>query len=182
MTVEEFLAWAEEQEGKFELEDGVVVAMAPERLSHGDVKGEIFARLREAIRAAKLPCRAFVDSVGVRVEPDTFYQPDVLVRCGPPLPGDAYFVPDPVIIVQVLSPSTAYRDTGRKVVDYFRFETLRHYLIVHPDNRIIYHHERRDAGLVLIHLIRDGAFSLDPPGIAVENLFADLSPEPDPTA
>jgi Uma2 family endonuclease len=83
MTVDEFIAWAMEQpEGeKYEIADGEIVAMAPERLSHARAKAQIWRRLAEAIEAAGLECEAFVDGPTVMVDDSTSYQPDVFVRC-----------------------------------------------------------------------------------------------------
>jgi len=52
MTVDEFLLWAEGKEGRWELHDGVPVMMSPERVLHGDTKGEAYVALREAVRRA----------------------------------------------------------------------------------------------------------------------------------
>ena len=174
MTADEFLSWAEEQPGKYEFEDGEVVAMAPERISHGEAEGEIFARMRESIRSGRLPCQAFVDSVGVRVDDATIYQPDVLVRCGPSLPGDLNIVPDPLILVEVLSPSTGYRDVGRKLAGYFRIESVRHYIVVDAEKRLLIHHERQADGRIVTEIIRDGTLNLDPPGLTLANVFETL--------
>jgi Uma2 family endonuclease len=103
MTADEFIAWAMEQpEGeRYELLAGEVVAMSPERTGHGRAKGNAYVALREAIRARGLPCEAFVDSVSVRVDDDTVYEPDVLVHCGERLGPDVVEVSDPVILVEV---------------------------------------------------------------------------------
>ena len=69
MTVEEFIDWAMAQpEGRYELVDGEVVAMAPERIAHARLKAEIWLALREAIAAKGLPCEALVDGAGVRID------------------------------------------------------------------------------------------------------------------
>lgn len=174
MTADEFLSWAEEQPGRFELEGGDVVAVAPERISHGQAKGEIFARMREGIRAGRLSCQTLVDSVAVRVDDRTIYQPDVLVRCGPSLPGDQNIVADPLIVVEVLSPSTEYRDVGRKLEGYFRIASVRHYVIADAETQLLFHHERRAEGMIVTHIIRDGTLAFDPPGLKVDNVFEDL--------
>src|SRR4051794_24817882 len=85
MTGDEFLAWAMEQpEAKrYELVAGEVVAMAPERVARGRMKFRCARRLAEGIEAAKLPCEVFVDGMTVRVDRNSIYEPDVLVRCGP---------------------------------------------------------------------------------------------------
>lgn len=174
MTSDEFIAWAMEQpEGaRYELVAGEVVGMAPERVAHAHTKGRIYRRLAEAVEQAGLPCEVFTDGMAVEVDASTIYEPDAMVRCGPPLPGDAVKVHDPVIIVEVLSPSTRARDTGAKLEDYFRLPSLRHYLIVKTENRAIVHHARDEAGAIQTAIVRDGrAIALDPPGITLHGIF-----------
>ena len=173
MGADEFLLWAERQPGRYELIDGAVVAMAPERFSHSDAKGEIYARLREAIRSAELPCRAVVDGLGVRAGESTIYIPDVLVRCGPPLASNETIAPDPVIIVEVLSPSTQSVDLGAKLAGYFRLGTVRHFVLVDAEQKLLIHHERTEAGQIVTHIVRDGTLRFDPPGITLTNPFED---------
>ena len=167
MTAEAFVAWAMARpEGeRYELCDGAVVAMAPERIEHTEAKGLLFLRLFRAIEAAGLPCRAYTDGVTVRVDDHTVYEPDVTVRCGPPLPPGTVVMTDPLILVEVLSPSTRGIDVGAKLSDYFRIPSLRHYLIVRPDRRVVIHHRRDEAGAIMTAILGDGPIRLDPPGI-----------------
>ena len=108
MTSAAFIAWAMQRPRgeRWELVAGTPVAMAPERSAHALAKGMVFRRLAEAIEAAGLPCTAYPDGMAVTIDDATTYEPDALVRCGPPLPGDAVTITDPVIVVEVLSPST----------------------------------------------------------------------------
>ena len=114
MTSDEFLAWAMEQPETehYELIDGEVVAMAPERSAHALTKFHIARRMAEALEGGNLPCRVYPDGMSVEVGENTVYEPDALVHCGPPLSSDATKLSDPVIIVEVLSPSTSSRDVG----------------------------------------------------------------------
>src|SRR3954449_8716400 len=90
MTVPEFLAWAERQErGRYELVRGQVVAISPQRAEHGRGKFLAATALKAAIRRAGVACEAFVDSVAVRIDEETAYEPDVLVNCGDPVPADS---------------------------------------------------------------------------------------------
>jgi Uma2 family endonuclease len=173
MTGDEFITWAMEQpEGKrYELVAGEVVAMAPERVAHGRMKGRIYEGFASAIRAARLPCEAFPDGISVPIDETTIYEPDALVRCGPSLDDNATQVTDPLILVEVVSPSSRKRDTGSKLEDYFRLPSVRHYLIVKTENRAIIHHQRDEAGVITTRIIRDGALRLDPPGIDLKELF-----------
>ena len=172
-TADEFIVWAMEQpEGKrYELVAGEVVAIAPERAAHGRMKGRMYIRLIEAIRGAKLPCEAFLDGISVRVDANTLYEPDAMVRCGAPLDENATEVVDPVIVVEVVSSSSRKRDSGTKLEDYFRIPSVRHYLIVKTENQAIIHHRRDEAGNITTHIVRDGALQLDPPGLTVTGLF-----------
>ena len=119
MTADEFIAWAMDRPdgGRHELVGGEVVAMAPERVSHSRVKTRVLRALVDAIERGGLPREAFADRMAVQVSADTVYEPDALVRCGPPVPDDAVKVLDPVVIVEVLSPSTRSRDLGTKLGD-----------------------------------------------------------------
>jgi len=169
MTVDAFLAWAVGQpEGRFELVAGRVVAMAPERFTHADMKAEAWLALRTAIARAGLPCRAHVDGPGLRVDDRTLYAPDVMVRCGPALPPEAVETGDPLIVVEVLSPSTAARDMAAKLEDYFRMPSVAHYLILRIESRAVIHHARAADGAIATAIRRDGALALDPPGLSID--------------
>ena len=173
MTADEFIAWAMEQpEGEhYELVAGEVVSMAPERVAHGRAKFRIARRLAEAIEAAHLDCEVLGDGMTVQVDADTIYEPDALVRCGSPLDDNATRIFDPLILVEVVSPSSRARDSGGKLEDYFRMPSVRHYLIVKTENRAVIHHERDAAGEITTHIIRGGSIRLDPPGIELTELF-----------
>jgi Uma2 family endonuclease len=177
MTVEEFLAWAEPQEGRFELHDGHVVAMSPEQGQHLRVKGAVFLALDAAIKRAQVPCEAFPDGATVRIDATTAFEPDALVNCGQRMGDTELIAPNPIIVVEVLSPSTQYRDSARKLVDYFRVPSIQHYVIVDPVARRIVHYRRGTGDALETRIIASGSLRLDPPGleIAVEDIFASLA-------
>ena len=174
MTVDEFLAWAEGQDGRWELYRGVPYAMAPERTRHGEVKFAVQMALVQGIRKAGLPCHMLPDGATVRVAEDTAHEPDALVYCGPKLPGDAIEVPAPIIVVEVSSPSTRKIDATLKLAGYFRLASVEHFLIVNPNAPPMVHHQRQPDGTILTRLVGDGTLKLDPPGIeiAVSEIFA----------
>ena len=174
MTREEYYAWAEGRRGRYERIEGVVVAMAPERAGHNRAKVNLQQMLRAAVRDSGLPCEAFGDGMTVQVE-DSDYQPDCIVRCGEGrLPSDSIAVPDPRIVVEVLSPATARYDRSTKFIEYFRLSTVRHYLIVWPDQPQVVHHQRTDAGEIETVTVTGGDIRLVPPGliIRVEDIYA----------
>jgi len=176
-SADQFIAWAAEQAtGRFELADGVVVAMATERIVHARAKADTLIALRAAIKAGSLACEALPDGVSVRIDERTVYEPDVLVRCGPRVSGDAMDVTDPIIVVEVVSPWSRGVDTGAKLAGYFTLPSVRHYLVVDTGARVVIHHRRDDEDAISVRILHDGTVRLDPPGleIAVREVFASL--------
>ncbi len=167
MNVDEFLAWAEAQPGRYELFRGSIYAMTPERAVHAEVKLAVQTALAEAIRGRKIPCRVLPDGMTVRIDDSTAHEPDALVYCGPRLAPSAIEVPNPVIVVEVLSPSTRHIDAQIKLAGYFRLPSVMHYLVVDPDKPLVLHHARNGDGTILTRIVNEGAINLDPPGIEI---------------
>ena len=122
--------------------------------------------LDRAITAAGVPCQALPDGATVETG-DSDYEPDALVNGGEPMADDAVAAPNPVIIVEVLSPGTASTDTGGKLAGYFRMPSVMHYLIVHPTRRTITHHRRAGDGIDT-RIITRGPIAMTPPGIVID--------------
>src|SRR5712692_1318183 len=165
MTVDEYLAWAEEHSGRYELLDGTVFAMPPEGAGHAEKKAAVHAALLAGIRARHLACHPLPDGMTVRIDDTTAYEPDALVYCGPKLAPSALEVPNPLIVVEVLSPSTRHIDLSAKLADYFRLPSIAHYLIVDPEKPRIVHHARSAGDAILTRIVTAGGITLDPPGI-----------------
>lgn len=167
LTRDEFRRWAESQTQRYERMAGEPVAMAPERTVHIRLKSRVWLALDRAIRAAGLDCEAIADGLTVEVDEDTDYEPDAVVNCGPRLDGEAIVATNPVIVVEVLSPSTQSIDSSDKLADYFRVPSIQHYLIVRAKRREIIHHARSGADIVS-RAINIGAIRMDPPGISID--------------
>ena len=169
-TVEEYLAWASAQteRQRSELINGQIVAMAPERIKHAKVKLAAAMALKAAVVRSGLPCHVLADGPTVRIDDHTAYEPDALVYCGQELPGDALVVPNPVIVVEVLSPTTMHTDTSAKLIGYFKLPSVHHYLIIDPDACAVEHHSRAADGAVSGHAVTSGAIRLDPPGLSID--------------
>jgi Uma2 family endonuclease len=105
LTVDQFLAWAVRQpEGKYELVDGVVVMQQSQKWGHSKVKAEV--PLCAMLSAADcLLCGS--DGPTVRISSTRRFQFRRWCRAAAPGGGR---VSDPVIVVEVLSPSTACMD------------------------------------------------------------------------
>jgi Uma2 family endonuclease len=168
MTVDEFLAWAEDQPGRHELFRGVVYAVTPGRAVHAAVKFAVQTALATGIRARCLLCHMLPDGMTVRIDDTTAHEPDALVYCGPRLAPSALEVPNPVIVVEVLSPSTRHIDAQIKLAGYFLLPSVEHYLIVDPDMPLIIHHARATGDSILTRIVTDGSIKLEPPGLELD--------------
>jgi Uma2 family endonuclease len=166
MTVPEFLAWAETQEGRYELINGQPIAMAPELSEHVQAKLWAANALGAAIQRAGVAAGAFIAGLTVAVNESTAYVPDALVNCGEPVARDSMTAPNPVVVVEVLSPSTRGIDTTVKLADYFRVPSLRHYVIVDLGRQHVVHYRKQD-GTVTVVVMTEGEIAFDPPGISV---------------
>ncbi len=124
---------AEAQPGRYELVDGEVFAQASKRVAHAKAKGAAYIALQDAVRRAGAPCHVLLDGVAVRVDASTVFEPDAQLYCGPELPPDTLLVESPLIVVEVLSPSTGRNDVLGKLEGYFRIASVAHYLIFDPD-------------------------------------------------
>ena len=106
----------------------------------------------------------------VRLSPSKMAKPDVLVYCGPKVPRGVQEVPNPVILVEVLSASTRTRDHGVKLDGYSALPSLWHYLIVDPERALLIHHKRRAANTTdaETEIVAGPRLRLIPPGLDVD--------------
>jgi Uma2 family endonuclease len=174
MTVDQYCVWLEEQAAgeRYELIDGRPVAMSPERVGHARAKNRVCRALERAIQVAGLPCEALPDGVAVKVDEITVYEPDVMVHCGEPLDPDLVMVEVPLIVVEVVSPSSGRVDAGAKLDGYFSIPSVQHYLLIKTDRPTIIHH-RRAGDEIATRIVQEGELVLDPPGLRLA--VADVS-------
>ena len=176
MTVDEFLAWATRQErGHYELFDGRVIMQQPQNWGHAELCARIYSLLAAAIERSCVPFYAAPMGMTVRITKKYAFEPDALVAPLPKPERTDLEIPNPVLVVEVLSPSTAKRDRTDKLAGYFKVPSIQHYLIIDPDEREVIWHRRGAAGaLAPPATLREGSISLDPPGI--ELAHADIFP------
>jgi len=92
---------------------------------------------------------------------------------GPKLPDDAILLVNLIVVVEVLSPSTAAIDHGRKLSGYFSLASVQHHLILDPDRCVAIHHKRGESDAIETRVLTGGVARLHPPNfeVAVEALF-----------
>jgi Uma2 family endonuclease len=176
MTVDEFLAWAVRQEkGRFELFNGRVVMQQPQNWGHAELSWRITNALAAAIEKAGVPFYAAPVGMTVRITDNTAFEPDALVA---PLPTPERLdmeIPNPVLVVEVLSPSSARRDLKDKLAGYFQVASIQHYLVLDPEKCHVLWYRRGSSGAAgPPATVREGSLALDPPGI--ELALADVFP------
>jgi Uma2 family endonuclease len=122
-----------ESDVRYEMYDGDVFAMAGGSPNHGHVAMNAAVCLR--LRARPRGCTTYGSDVYIRPDDDdkSAMLPDAFVRCGPPLPKGQRYISDPIVIVEVLSPSTMSFDRGAKLQRYFNFTSLQHVIILYQD-------------------------------------------------
>ena len=170
MTVDEFLLWSQQQDsGRYELERGQVVVMSPQNVGHLKTKARVFNALQAAIARAGLQFYAMPDGVTVRIPGARAYEPDALVAPLPEPASTSLEIANPVIVVEVLSPSSSSmrRDLQAKVVGYALVPSVKHYVIIDPADRVVLHYRRRDDLLVPPEAPSEGTLRLDPPGLEI---------------
>ena len=129
-SLEAFLAWEQRQPERYERVAGVIRMMTGGTVAHNRIIRNCARALENRLQASD--CEAFTSDVKVvSPEGDVMY-PDVVVACGD-IPGDATMLDTPVIVVEVLSDSTADRDHGPKRWAYQTIASLGHYVLVAQD-------------------------------------------------
>jgi Uma2 family endonuclease len=182
LNVDQFLAWAvQQEEGKYELIDGVVVMQQSQQWGHAKTKLAITMALHEAVRKEQVPFYVAVDGPTVRVAERVAFVPDAIVAALPEPARDSLEIANPVIVIEVLSPSTARVDATIKLRGYFEVATVQHYLIVDSEAGTIVHHRRTEDGALQTRVVSEGELTLDPPGIVIP-LNRVFPPDDAPTA
>lgn len=172
MTVGEFLDWSEKQgdDTRYELVAAVPLQlMAPTSIRHARIQRNISGVLRHMITAANLPCEVFDAGPGVAVDlaSDECRIPDVMVTCAPTIDEAARLIPEPLIIVEVASPSTRLAEVNDKVEFYGGIQSVQHYLVIEQDRRRVVYHGRGPSGGLEPRILRQGEITLAPPGSAL---------------
>jgi Uma2 family endonuclease len=131
---ETYLAWEAEQPEKHEFVRGEVFAMSGARRAHVTVSGNLFAAFKSHLRGGS--CRPYIADMKLRVEAaDAVFYPDVMVTCDRRDHAADLVLHHALLIVEVLSDSTAAYDRGAKFAAYRKLESLREYAVVDIEAR-----------------------------------------------
>ncbi|MBW3622111.1 MAG: Uma2 family endonuclease [Armatimonadetes bacterium] len=131
LTPEEYLVLERKAETKSEYYNGQMYAMSGASRAHNLVAGNLFRELSLQLRDR--PCEAYINDMRVKVSETGLYTyPDVVVACGEIRFEDAQVdtLLNPVLVVEVLSPSTEAYDRGEKFAHYRRVDSLQEVVLI----------------------------------------------------
>lgn len=177
LSVEDFLAWENEQVERHEFHRGEVFAMVGARRIHACVVMNLARSLGNAL--AGTPCRVFSESTKVSPGEDTVLYPDIFVTCDPADLRTEMIFRAPKLVVEVLSPSTQAHDRSAKFALYRRMPSLIEYGLVDPDTRRVEVFRIGSDGLWVLHDMSDSdslLLSSVDCRIALDDLFDGVEP------
>ena len=172
ITVDEYLDGEERGDVRHEYVDGVIYAMVGASVRHNLITGGLFSLLYRQLRGSS--CYVFQSDMKVRVD-QAFYYPDIVVTCGDLDPG-ARYLSDPVLIAEVLSPSTEAKDRLEKMVSYQSLPSLKEYLLVAQDKVLVEILRRIDTGWQIETCSYGDRLNLESVGVdaPVEAIYEDV--------
>lgn len=173
MNLDEFLAWEAQQPERWEFVDGEAFAMAGGTDVHNTITGNTYIALRNALRGTR--CSVFMTDVRLRLAADdSLFYPDVFVSCADADRARRQVKEDPVLIAEVLSPSTEAYDRGRKFEAYRRFPGLRTVLFLSQDHAHVECYSRLDDGGWLLSEASGDRAALHLPALGCELALGEL--------
>ncbi|MBP9803391.1 MAG: Uma2 family endonuclease [Candidatus Accumulibacter sp.] len=175
-TFEDYLEWENRQPLRHEFVGGEVFSMTGASDLHNEVAGNLYTLLRQELRGT--PCRVFMADVKVRIETaDCAFYPDLLVTCAESDRSDRYVKRSPVVVVEVLSASTAAFDLGEKFAAYRQLDSLREYVLIDQERVRVQVFRRLDDQWLVDSVGPGERLILESVGLAfaVEKVYEDLS-------
>ena len=152
ITPQEYLALERKAAYKSEYLDGHIIAMSGASFKHSLIISNISGELHLQFKGRG--CSVHTNDMRVRPNPrDSYFYPDVVVVCGEPQFEDEAFdtLLNPIVIIEVLSPSTEAYDRGEKFRRYQQLASLKEYVLVSQDKVWVEHHRRHGAQWILSH-------------------------------
>jgi Uma2 family endonuclease len=146
LTPEEYLEIEREAETRSEYLDGEMFAMSGGSREHNLIVTNLVREL--SLQLKRRPCEVYSSDQRVRVpETGLYTYPDIVVVCGDPLFEDEAVdtLLNPLLIVEVLSPTTEAYDRGKKFEGYRTIPTLAEYVLVSQREPLVEQFLRQDG-------------------------------------
>jgi Uma2 family endonuclease len=168
MTMDEFLAWEERQELRYEFDGFAPVAMTGGSMEHSAIERNLITALTNRLRGKT--CQVFTSNLKVQAAGSIRY-PDAFVVCSPQA-RRTMVVSDPVVVFEILSPSTATVDGGVKNAEYRDTPSIQRYVMLYQDRQQATVFERTANDWVGHIFIGDAVLAM--PEIDIEVPMAEL--------
>ena len=175
ISEEDYLLLERASRTKHEYYHGRIYAMAGAKEAHNLIAGNVIASLHRQLR--QKPCRVYPSDMRVKImKTGLNTYPDVVVVCGQPQFTDDELdtISNPVVIIEILSPSTERYDRGMKFQHYRTIDTLRDYILIAQNHHHIEHFSRQDTTLWLFQAATEPAVALTIPSIECALLLQDV--------
>ncbi len=140
ISVEDYLKGEEFSPIKHEYVEGEVYAMAGTSNNHSRIAINITTALSIHLRDS--PCEPFAGATKVRAAIDVFYYPDILVSCEE-TEKDSYFRNNPILVIEITSPSTEHIDRREKLFAYQRITSVQEYAVIDQHRMNVELHRRQ---------------------------------------
>lgn len=132
-SIADYLAWESEQSSRNEFWRGEVFAMVGGKRGHGRVIANLMRHLGNHLDDSG--CQVFSENMKVQISEEAVLYPDVFVTCDRAFTADQAVFTAPVLVIEVLSPSTQAYDRSKKFAMYRQLASLREYALIDPDSR-----------------------------------------------
>ncbi|HEY1259624.1 MAG TPA: Uma2 family endonuclease [Stellaceae bacterium] len=182
MTLDEFLRWDDGTDTRYELVAGFPMAMAPPAEAHRILAVRLVSRLDAAL-AMRRPCNAQIEAGVLRPDrADTYFVADIGVTCTPNKRG-RQAIEEPVLLVEILSPSTERHDRQVKLPAYRQIDSVEEILLI--DSQSVYAEIlRREGDRWISELVQGPTVSLRLSSVELSvpmaELYDGIAIEPDP--
>ena len=183
-TVEEYLAFERESLEKHEYIDGRIIplhgdyetptAMAGASRKHNLIGTNIGTEIRFQLKGKD--CETYISDMRVRTKPNRYGYPDVVVVCGEPNFADNEFdiLLNPTVLVEVLSPSTRFRDKTEKLEIFQKMESLKECLLVEQTEMRVEHYIKQTPKQWLLRIYEDAEEMINLASIGCEISLTDI--------
>ncbi|MCD9187256.1 MAG: Uma2 family endonuclease [Pyrinomonadaceae bacterium] len=143
LSVENYLIGENDGEIRHEYIYGEVYAMAGSSDRHNRISFNCAKKIDGKLNPEG-KCQVFMTDMKLQADSETFYYPDIFVACDKP---DRYFRREPILIIEVLSPSTESIDKREKLKVYRQIPTLQEYAIIAQDKMSVEFHRKNEDGV-----------------------------------
>jgi Uma2 family endonuclease len=185
--MEQYLQFERAQERKHEYYAGEIVALAGTSERHNVILTNLIAGLHGQLR--KRPCNLYPSDMRVKIPRSrTYTYPDISVVCGSPTYDDPKrdTLVNPMVIIEILSPSTEAYDRGKKFASYRMIESLQEYIMVSQEKLLIEQYVRQSdhQWALIVHMYRDTTVQLQAIQcqLAVADIYENVDFDPDESA